>query len=82
MFTDGFFFIIKHRIATAEQAGAGMGAADACEFEKSADEVTKRFSQSLQDPYGAARAETALQQQVRETTAPPAKEEKTVQSKK
>jgi uncharacterized membrane protein YqiK len=66
----------------AEKAGVGMGAADAREFEKFADEMTKRFSQSLQEAEVAAEAERELQKKIEETPLPPKQEEKPVQSKK
>jgi len=57
----------------AEKAGVGMGASDAREFEKFADDMTKRFSQSLQEGEVAAAAEQELKAQIGE---------KPVQSKK
>jgi len=50
----------------AEKAGVGMGAADARQFEKFADDMTKRFSQSLQEDEVAAAAERELQNQIRD----------------
>lgn len=50
----------------AEKAGVGMGASDAREFEKFADDMTKRFSQSLQEGEVAAAAEQELQKQLDE----------------
>jgi uncharacterized membrane protein YqiK len=57
----------------AEKAGVGMGAADAREFEKFADDMTKRFSQPLQEADVAAAADQELQSKM---------DEKPVQSKK
>ena len=57
----------------AEKAGVGMGASDAREFEKFADDMTKRFSQSPQEGEVAAAAEQELMNQMNE---------KPVQSKK
>jgi hypothetical protein len=48
----------------AEKAGVGMGAADAREFEKFADDMTKRFSQSLQEGEVAAAADQELKSQM------------------
>jgi uncharacterized membrane protein YqiK len=50
----------------AEKAGVGMGASDAREFEKFADDMTRRFSQSLQEGEVAAAAEQELKNQIKE----------------
>jgi hypothetical protein len=50
----------------AEKAGVGMGASDAREFEKFTDDMTKRFSQSLQEGDVTASAEKELQNQIGE----------------
>jgi uncharacterized membrane protein YqiK len=57
----------------AEKAGVGMGASDAREFEKFADDMTKRFTQSPEEGEVAAAAEQELMNQMNE---------KPVQSKK
>jgi uncharacterized membrane protein YqiK len=56
----------------AEKAGVGMGAADAREFEKFADDMNKRFTQPLQEEAVTAAADQGLQSQM---------DEKPVQSK-
>jgi hypothetical protein len=56
----------------AEKAGVGMGAADAREFEKFADDMNKRFTQPLQEEEVTAAADQGLQSQM---------DEKPVQSK-
>jgi len=56
----------------AEKAGVGMGAADAREFEKFADDMNKRFTQPLQEEAVTAAADQGLQNQM---------DEKPVQSK-
>jgi uncharacterized membrane protein YqiK len=50
----------------AEKAGVGMGASDAREFEKFADDMTKRFSQSPEEGEVAAAAEQELMNQMNE----------------
>jgi uncharacterized membrane protein YqiK len=56
----------------AEKAGVGMGAADAREFEKFADDMNKRFTQPLQEEAVTTAADQGLQSQM---------DEKPVQSK-